>query len=106
MNYTKGEWSIQLAQSYDEHEFEISYDTNDGLTYPLADIHGKLERGTAEANAHLIAAAPIGDELANFVAHISGTWIEEGIIQVGEGEYTRMKQLALEFLAKAEGRGL
>lgn len=26
MNYTKGEWTVQLAQPYDEHEFEVSYD--------------------------------------------------------------------------------
>lgn len=58
MEYTRGEWAIQLAQPYDEHEFEISYDTEDGLTYPIADVHGKLERGTAEANAQLIASAP------------------------------------------------
>uniref|UniRef100_A0A6H2A3G1 Uncharacterized protein n=2 Tax=viral metagenome TaxID=1070528 RepID=A0A6H2A3G1_9ZZZZ len=56
--YTKGEWNVQLAQPYDEHEFEVSYDTPDGLTFPIADVHGKLEYGDVEANAHLIAAAP------------------------------------------------
>ena len=59
-DYTKGAegWNVNYAQPYDEHEFEVSYDTEDGLTYPIADVHGKLENGSAEANAHLIAAAP------------------------------------------------
>ena len=58
MEHTKGKWEVQLAQPYDEHEFEISYDTEEGLTYLIADVHGNLEQGDAEANANLIASAP------------------------------------------------
>ena len=48
---------------------------------------------------------PFRTKLAEFVAKISATWIiEEGLLEIGEGDYTRMKQLALEFLAKAEGK--
>lgn len=63
MNYTKGEWFVRESGLEDgEHEFEVAYEfkAENGfiLDYPIADIHDKLETGTGEANAHLIAASP------------------------------------------------
>lgn len=125
MNLTKGEWTVQLAQDYDEHEFEISYDTPDGLTYPIADIHGRLEYGDAEANARLIVAAvnacqkvnpenPLAvagsiqemyealKKCADFLYSYSG----DGL-RVSDRWYSKFKeryQLAYDVLAKAEGK--
>ena len=66
-------------------------------------IKGNDNTQEAEANANLIAAAPIGHELAEFVIRISATWIDEGLLEIGEGDYTRMKELALKFREKAKG---
>jgi len=39
-------------------------------------------------------------ELAEEVFKISATWMEEGILEIGEGEYIHIKKLALSALAK------
>ena len=64
MDYTKGEWDWYL-KSHDDYTdpdgecaFEIGYTIPTGETYPICDVIAKVETGTAEANAHLIAAAP------------------------------------------------
>ena len=54
MEHTPGPWNIQATDENDL-AWEISYDTEDGLTYPIADIISYPE---ATANAKLIAAAP------------------------------------------------
>ena len=90
MNYTKGKWK--------------AYKTATGWCIcveedAVADVYS-CHAGLSEANAQLIASAPLGYELADFVAHISSTWIEEGVLQIGEGDYTRMKTLALDLIRK------
>jgi len=62
-NYTKGKWFVRESGLEDgEHELEVAYEfeAENGfiLNYPIADIHDKVETGTAKANAHLISAAP------------------------------------------------
>ena len=99
MNYTKGEWTLQLAQPYDEHEFEITYDTEDGLTYTIADIVA-FNGEDAEANAHLISAAPqlleaLNDlflEFEHWTFNYTGTELET------------LRDRVRQALAKAEGK--
>ena len=89
MNYTKGERKVYSVGAA-----------------CLVNTDGMKNIGTfkTEADAILDAAAPLGYELAKFTSLVSATWIEEGKLEIGEGDYLRMKQLALEFLAKAEGK--
>ena len=87
MNYTKGGWKSFVA----DHFIQIH---TGKATITLEKSEENL------ANAQLIASAPLGYELADFVAHISSTWIEEGVLQIGEGDYTRMKTLALDLIRK------
>lgn len=94
MEYTKGEWEAKpigklavMAISTDKHMSFIECFGEDRV-----------------ANAQLISAAPLGDELAEFVIKTSATWISEGLLEMGEGDYLRMKELALKFKAKAEGK--
>ena len=91
MEYTKGEWKAWRFTKY--HNWKVSTGNDNWF----------IDCGKeGEANAHLIAAAPLGYELAEFVARISATWAENGLLEVGVGDYTHMKQLALELKAKAE----
>ena len=85
--YTKGEWNTQLAQPYEEHEFEITYDTKDGLTYTVADIIA-FNGEDAEANAHLISAAPIGHKLAEAI--------------LNNMPRAHLEKVAMEFMDKAK----
>ena len=98
MNYTKGEWNVQLAQPYDEHKFEVSYDTPEGLTYPIADILGKLEYGDAEANANLIASAPELYEACKFIDYM---WRNK--TSRYKAEQRQARELLTQALTKAEG---
>jgi len=109
MNYTKREWKVALARY--KNKLPAIHIYREECPEPIVG-HGSgivictinTESVEAEANAHLIAAAPLGYELAKFTSLVSATWIEEGTLEIGEGDYLRMKQLALEFLAKAEGK--
>lgn len=94
MEHTKGPWNVQLAQPYDEHEFEVSYDTEDSLTYPIADVRGKLESGDAEANANLIASAPDLYEALKSLACVCRD------VSYTHSELNKARQA----LAKAEGK--
>ena len=93
MNYTKGEWKVEKRLS-SQMPYGI-FKSQGERVIPIVYIQHKED-------AHLIAAAPLGYELAKFTSLVSATWIEEGKLEIGEGDYLRMKQLALEFLAKAE----
>ncbi|KKK52263.1 hypothetical protein LCGC14_3106690 [marine sediment metagenome] len=57
-----------------------------------------------EANAQLIAAAPIGDELSKAVINASATWIDDDRLEIGEAEYIELKKIAIRFRDKAEGK--
>ena len=54
MNHTPGPWEIQESNLL-KISHEITHDTNDGFTYPIADIHAFKN---SLLNAKLIAAAP------------------------------------------------
>ena len=98
INYTKGKWKVGKATDAMGYETPIYANTDEGRDYEIATVH--IYNGEQIANAQLIASAPLGYELADFVAHISSTWIEEGVLQIGEGDYTRMKTLALDLIRK------
>lgn len=95
--YTKGEWEAVLPSVMSDWKIEAN-------NKYIAVVFPTEQDSEEQANAHLIAAAPKGYELAEFVSRISATWLEEGLLEIGEGDYTKMKELALDFLAKARRR--
>jgi hypothetical protein len=97
--HTPGPWNVYLAQPYDEHCFEVSYDTKDGLTYPIADIH-EVEDGDPEANAQLIAAAPELLEALSCAEKVLWYVVEE----MGEEQFKVELDLAQQAIVKAEGK--
>lgn len=102
MEYTKGEWIADNGGS----ELWGIFQKEDcqGIAY-LCEPDGKLLReNEAEANAQLISSAPRGYELAEQVVKTSATWKEEGLLEIGEGNFLLLKRLALELIAKAEGK--
>jgi hypothetical protein len=102
MNYTKGEW---IADNGDSELWGV-FQKEDclGIAY-LCEPNGQLLREEeSEANAHLIAAAPLGYELAKLASLISATWLDGGLLEIKESDYLEIKRLASEFLAKAEGK--
>jgi len=94
MEYTKGEWGVEKART--------NYWITSKEGYYICRIEGWMKN--KKANAHLIASAPLGYELAKEVVKISATWIDDGLLEIGEGDYTLLKKLAIELLAKAEGK--
>lgn len=96
--YTKGEW-------------KAIYSDNAGLFIQAGKIkvakplyfQGIRSNAEFQANAHLISAVPLGYKLAEFMAKVSTTWIDDGLLEIGEGDYLMMKKMALEFLSKARG---
>ena len=97
--YTKGEWiASQIV-------YPITIWAEDkGRETEIAEIHRQPKDSEEVANAQLIASAPLGYELAEFVAKMSSTWVGEGLLEIGEGDYLKIKGIALELLAKAESK--
>ena len=91
--YTKGEWEVK--PKCPEERGIIINGEDGGIIARVTTVGGTLEE--AEANAHLIAAAPLGYELAEFVAGLSATWI-------GEADYAHMKEIALKLKTKVRGK--
>ncbi len=89
--YTKGEWKA-CKTPLGGHGLMIDKRL-------VADI-----RTDCPDDAQLIAAAPLGYELAEQAVKTSATWKEEGLLEIGEGSFLLLKRLALELITKAEGR--
>lgn len=96
MKYTKGNWEII---HYTSMPPEVVAEIEPGIGINIATVTSKKY----EADSKLIAAAPIGYELAEAVINSSATWISEGLLEIGEAEYIRLKEIALKFRAKANG---
>jgi len=111
MNYTKGEWKAKphcaIVETESHCEIAIVYDPN----------NGKWQTNEAEANTHLIAAAPALYELLKEGVEC---WRELGAILLAKGLMTQICEATPEqfkgdnnpfnkadkALAKAEGREL
>ena len=95
MEHTPEPWNIQATDENDL-AWKISYDTEDGLTYPIADIISYPE---ATANAKLIASAP---DMENFI--IQYLYSEHGICDPNDeaAPYTpeELKDMAIRILAE------
>jgi len=92
MEYTKGERSVFGADDY------WLVEVKDKPNRPNV-IIGKFR---TKEDALLDAAAPLGYELAEFVETVSATWIDDGLLEIGEGDYLKIKELALVFLRKSK----
>lgn len=66
-----------------------------GMSQTICELNGPWKPKNYEANARLIAAAPIGYELAEYVLHLA---------DVGVFTNERAFVLAQQFIAKAKGR--
>ena len=101
VNYTKGEWeqsgSIILVYGKDGGiicqmaEYRPKSNMVEFHPIPLNDPDWKLQM----ANAHLIAAAPLGDDLATAVLDANFDDYDD---------FLELQELAKEFKTKAEGR--
>ncbi len=87
LNYTKGEWKVSGAKNR-------VVTTQGGYIIPIAKMEAP-EREDREANAQLIAAAPIGYELAEAV--IDATFDDYD-------DFLALKEIAKKLKAKAKGR--
>lgn len=103
MNYTKGEWKVYMTD-IDKPRWEICARENGEIGVAKTIYDDDVPLKEKEANANLIAAAPLGYELAKFASLISATWLGNGSLKVNEDDYLEIKRLASDFLAKAEGR--
>ena len=101
MKHTKGPWSIQASGLYDISYKVTYYDTKEGFTCPIANIHilrEDLYYKKALANARLIAAAP--DLLEAAKALTSGMYAGH----VPERKYKQVVALR-KAISKATGGG-
>ena len=100
--YTKGKWYLE-----EESGLILSIQGGEDSPIVVANIGGSDTApktiGELSANAQLIVAAPLGYELAEVIIKLSATWLSEGLLEIGEGDYLHIKQLALELKAKADG---
>ena len=109
MEYTKGEWDVDPSNN--------GYVIGNGSNWIARLFHSKAGFGVnslappdkeVKANANLMAAAPIGDKLAQSVLLLSATLKAGGgkdnMLEVREIYYLHIKQLARDFKAKAEGK--
>jgi len=96
MNFTKGDWKVTPSGN--------SYVIGNGENWIARLFHSKAGFGVNSlapkdnevlANAHLIAAAPIGDELATAVLEANFDDMDDCL---------EIKDLARKFKAKAEGK--
>lgn len=103
MEYTKGEWKVYKGQDgeivYILAPFPEEHQTKENRNAEVVVVRmmGAWTGGKAEqqANAHLIAAAPIGDELANAVGAMNFEDYDD---------YLEVLEIAKRFKAKAEGK--
>lgn len=108
--FTKGEWRVMgKGTELPEGQNIIQSELGKGETgimnvRTICKVFNYCDLPEAEANANLIASAPLGHRLAEFVARLSATWMDDGLLEIGEGDYIHIKKLALELLAKVEGK--
>lgn len=104
---TKGEWKAfesDFAFTIKSQQSIVSgFDEDADIEIAEMNIYLNKE-GEAEANAQLITAAPLGAKLADAIINSSATWIDGGLLEIGEATYLELKKLALEFRAKAEAK--
>ncbi len=107
MEYTKGEWKAKFEEcaGYDAMTDGYMVRTGDeGQIIVVVDLGDYDNDNEAKANAHLIASAPLGYELAELIVKLSATWIDDGILEIGEATYIEIKKLAFRLKDKAEGK--
>ena len=91
MNYTKGKWTARLAGDTLDYPYYV-----DTVERAIANIWGgSRDRGEAEANARLIAAAP---EMYEALKQL------QVFYETGSMDFQVTKQAVLSALAKAEGK--
>jgi len=90
---TPGTWHYQDGQVEDERG-EI-------VARAYREATCKIPAYQRDNNMKFISAAPIGYELAQAIICMSATWRGEGILEVSEIDYLNLKQIALDFKAKA-----
>ena len=98
MNYTKGEWTREDKLSGVNDQLICLTTLRDGAYYYIAEVmqgDGYMPDEEYEANAHLIAAAPLGYELAEMVLAQKADGLDRS-----EAIY----QKAFDFMFKAEGK--
>jgi hypothetical protein len=80
--HTPGKWVVHSTGTL-QHKFEVHPEMDVMGEYPIADIHGELEQ--AEANAHLIAAAPDLLETLEAVLKYEKRCADKGDPRIGNG---------------------
>ena len=101
MNYTKGEWKVYPTNYFNDKGMSLKI-ANGQANEAIALIDASSRQFFAgnfeelKANAHLIAAAPIGDELATAILDSSFDDYDDWIA---------INEIAKRFKAKAEGKG-
>ncbi len=97
MKYTKGEWEtgkgvLKGADRYDQSHIMVVTKDNPGYIVAMCGYAGAEDENESIANAHLIAASPIGDELATAVLDASFDDYDD---------FLELKEIAKRFKAKA-----
>jgi len=98
MNYTKGEWRIDRASLHSDFSIHVfSHDYNEGDETVAIIVNSK----EAEANAHLIAAAPDMYEALG-EAKLQLEYLGDKFTKTGTGESILARIVQAQ--AKAEGK--